>query len=292
VRGREGPRTCGRTSAGRSRERRHRGGSEIRRRPQGDELPKELQRRESRSRKIRGAGAAPEAEAKEEAAAEAEDAKKRIAERGAKEAAAGKKFGGRPPAVRDPEAAAPRDKAQRNFTDPDSRIMKDGATGSFVQAYNANAAVDGGSQVIVAASVTQQADDKRAFLPLLERIESNLDAKPDTVTADSGFFSEHNLTDPRFADVVCYVPPEKNADTPLANTMRETLASKEGEAVYRKRKSTVEPVFGQIKEARGFRRFSLRGFVSVSREWDLICTGHNILKLHRAGHARAPHEGR
>ncbi|MDP2182606.1 MAG: IS1182 family transposase [Actinomycetota bacterium] len=249
----------------------------------GDELPEELRRRESRLAKIREAKAALEAKAKEEARAEAEAARERCAERERKEADRGKKFGGRPPAVPDPEAAVPRDKDQRNFTDPESRIMKDGATGSFVQAYNAHAAVDEEAQVIVAASVTQQANDKLAFLPLLDGIESNLGALPDSVTADAGFFSESNLSDPRFADVKCYVPPEKRTRTPLADTMREKLASEVGEAIYRKRKAIVEPVFGQIKEARGFRRFSFRGLASVDREWRLMCLTSNMLKLYRAG---------
>jgi transposase len=241
----------------------------------GDELPEELARRESRLARIREAKAALEAKAKED--------RERCAERERKEAAQGKKFGGRPPAVPDPEASVPRDKDQRNFTDPDSRIMKDGATGSFIQAYNAHAAVDEKAQVIVAASVTQQANDKRSFLPLLEKIESNLGALPDSVTADAGFFSESNLSDPRFAAVECYVPPERYVSKlPLANIMREKLASEAGDAIYRKRKAIVEPVFGQIKEARGFRRFSFRGLDAVDREWRLMCLTGNILKLYRA----------
>lgn len=249
----------------------------------GDELPEELARRESRLEKIREAKAALEAKAKEEALTEAEVAKQRQEERKRKEAASGKKSGGRPLAIRDPEAARPEPKDQRNFTDPESRIMKDGATGSFVQAYNAHAAVDEEAQVIVAASVTQQANDKRAFLPLLDKIECDLGALPDKVTADSGFFSESNLTDPRFEDVRCYVPPDRRTRTPLADAMREKLESEDGDTTYRKRKAIVEPVFGQIKEARGFRRFSFRGLVAVDREWRLMCLTHNLLKLYRAG---------
>jgi transposase len=249
----------------------------------GDELPEELQRRESRLEKIREAKAALEAEARTKAQAEAQAAKEHCEQRERKEAAAGKKFGGRPAVICDPQAAKPEAKAQRNFTDPESRIMKDGATGSFVAAYNAHAAVDEEAQVIVAASVTQQANDKQAFLPLLKRIESDLNALPDKVTADSGFFSERNLSDPKLVGVTCYVPPERHVrKLPLAVAMREKLASKEGEAVYRRRKAIVEPVFGQIKEARGFRRFSLRGLVAVDHEWQLVCLTHNVLKLYRA----------
>jgi hypothetical protein len=166
--------------------------------------------------------------------------------------------------------------------------MKDGATGSFVQAYNAHAAVDDETQVIVAATLTQKANDKQAFLPLLDGIKDNLGVLPDKVTADSGFFSEGNLTDPRFEDVECYVPPERNVKTTAADAMREKLESEDGDTTYRKRKSTVEPVFGQIKEGRGFRRFSLRGFAAVSDEWQLICATHNILKLYRAGVSLSP----
>jgi transposase len=249
----------------------------------GDELPPELARRESRLEWIRKAKAALEAEAKEKAKAEQKAANECQEEREAKDVADGKKVRGRPPTTRDPEAALPKAKDQRNFTDPESRIMKDGATGSFVQAYNAHAAVDEEAQIILAASVTQKANDKQAFLPMLEEIESHLSELPDNVTADSGFFCERNLSDTRFTGVECYVPPERNVKTQVAGAMRDKLESKDGDAVYRKRKSTVEPVFGQIKEARGFRRFSLRGFAAASNEWQLICLTHNLLKLYRAG---------
>jgi hypothetical protein len=140
------------------------------------------------------------------------------------------------------------------------------------------------SQVIVAASVTNQANDKRAFRPLLDAIEAVLDALPKRVSADCGFFSERNLSDPRLSGVECFVPPERHVrKLPLAAVMREKLASEVGEAVYRKRKAIVEPVFGQIKEARNFRRFSMRGIEAVSQEWQLVCLTHNVLKLFRAG---------
>lgn len=249
----------------------------------GDELPEELATREGRLRKIREAKAALEEQARERAAAGAESAAKHQKEREAKEAERGRKFGGRRPVVPGPETARPRDKEQRNFTDPESRIMIDGATGSFVQAYNVHAAVEGDSQVILAASVTQQANDLRSFLPLLERIEDSLGGMPEQVSADSGFFSERNLSDARLDGVECYVPPERRVTTPLASAMRMKLLSEKGEAVYRMRKAIVEPVFGQIKEARNFRRFSLRGLEAVGHEWELVCLTHNILKLFRAG---------
>jgi hypothetical protein len=249
----------------------------------GDELPDELARRESRLKKIREAKAALQAEAREKAEADAEDALRRREERSEKEKARGRKFGGRPPQVPDPAKAVPRPKAQRNFTDPDSRIMVDGATKAFVQAYNAHAAVDEHSQIIVAASLTQQANDKKAFLPLLTQTQENLGALPKRVSADSGFFGEANLTHPALEGVTCYVPPEKSVtDSGVATAMRERLAGEEGRALYARRKAVVEPVFGQIKEARGFRRFSFRGFCAVEAEWRLVCLTHNLLKLFRA----------
>ena len=250
----------------------------------GDELPEELQRREGRLAKIRAARQALEREAKERAELAAEEARERLREREAKEAKRGKKLGGRPPRVPDPEAARPGPREQKNFTDPESRIMVDGATGSFVQAYNAQAAVDAGSQVIVAASLTQEANDKRQLRPLLAQIAAGLGALPHKVSADSGFFSADNLTDPALAEVELYVPPEKRVQRcAVAQAMREKLAGKEGRAVYAQRKAVVEPVFGQVKEGRGFRRFSLRGLELVSAEWQLICLTHNLLKLHRSG---------
>lgn len=249
----------------------------------GDELPAELASHTNRLERIREAKAALEAEAREKARVEAEDAKERCAERERREVAHGGRLPGRRPSVPDPEQARPRDRDQRNFTDPDSRVMMDGATGSFVQAYNAHAAVDEDSQIIVAAQATCQANDKLALLPLLEQISEQLGALPEHASADSGFYNERILTDAKLAGVACYVPPGKRIRTPLANAMREKLAGEVGEAVYRKRKAIVEPVFGQIKEARGFRRFSVRGLASVDREWRLVCLTHNIVKLYRAG---------
>jgi len=250
----------------------------------GDELPKELQRRESRLEKIRAAKEALEREARERAELAAEEARERLRVRAEKEAKRGKRFGGRPPRIPDPEAARPGPREQKNFTDPESRIMVDGATGSFVQAYNAHAAVDSGSQVIVAASVTQDANDKQHLRPLLAQIAADLGALPQKVSADSGFFSADNLTDPALAEVELYVPPEKRVQrSEVAQAMRKKLAGEEGRAVYARRKAVVEPVFGQVKEVRGFRRFSLRGRKLVGEEWQLVCLTHNILKLYRSG---------
>jgi len=250
----------------------------------GDELPDELAFRESRLKKIQEAKATLEREARERAEREAKAAKKAVEEREKAERKRGKKFGGRPTQVPNPEEAKPGPKEQKNFTDPESRIMVDGATKGFVQAYNAQATVDAGVQIIVAASVTQQTNDKLQFVPGLDQVKQNLGRFPDKASADSGFFSEANMTAAEEKGVDCYVPPEKHVQKQdLAKTMREKLDTAAGRAIYRMRKAIVEPVFGQIKEARGFRRFSFRGLEEVDEEWKLICLTHNLLKLFRAG---------
>lgn len=175
----------------------------------GDELPAELARRESRLAKIREAKAALEEEAKEKAREKAKEAGQRIEEREQEEKRRGRRYGGHPPHVPDPELALPRDKDQRNFTDPESRIMIDGATKAFTQAYNAHAAVDEENQIILAASVTQQANGLRSLLPLAELTRTGAGAMPKTLTADAGFFNGKALADPRLAGVERCVPPRQ-----------------------------------------------------------------------------------
>jgi transposase len=264
----------------------------------GDELPAELQRRESRLQKIGEAKAALEQEAKEKAEQQRAEAEQKVAERAEEERRTGKKKRGREPRVPDPEQAKPDDTAQRNFVDPESRIMPDGANkGSFVQGYNAQIAVDSASQVIVAAEVTQETNDKKQLLPMIALIAANLKQKPEKVSADTGYFSEANVTDEQVKDVDLYVATgrdkhgdvvETSSDPPPPGAspkeaMREKLRTEAGRTVYKMRKAIVEPVFGQIKEQRGFRRFSLRGKENVSREWKLVCAVSNLLKLFRAG---------
>jgi len=250
----------------------------------GDELPAELAIRESRLKKIQEAKAALELEARQKCEREAKAAKRAVEKREKEERERGKKYGGRPTEVPDPDEAKPGPKDQKNFTDPESRIMVDGATKGFVQGYNAQAAVDAASQVIVAASVTQQTNDKLQFLPVLDQIRKNLRRLPGKASADSGYFSEANVTAAEAEGVDCYVPPEKNAKKQaVAKAMREKLETGDGHETYRMRKAIVEPVFGQIKEARGIRRFSFRGLQNVEAEWALICLTHNLLKLFRAG---------
>jgi transposase len=263
----------------------------------GDELPEELARRESRLKKIAQAKAELEQEAREKAERERTEAEAKLAERRAEEEQTGKKKRGREPKVPDPEQAHPEAGSQRNFTDPDSRIMPDGANkGSFVQGYNAQIAVDSASQVIVAAEVTQETNDKMQLIPMIVQIVANLEQKPERVSADTGYFSEANVTDESVKDVDLYVATGRDKHSGVVETisgppppdaspkeaMRHKLRTADGRAVYKMRKAIVEPVFGQIKEQRSFRRFSLRGKQNVRREWKLVCAVSNLLKLFRA----------
>jgi transposase len=264
----------------------------------GDELPAELARRESRLRKIREAKAALEAEAKQRAEKQKAAVEAKLAERRKQETETGRKVGGREPEIPDPEQARPEAKAQRNFTDPDSRIMPDGANkGRFVQGYNAQAAVDSEVQVIVAADLVQATNDKQQLAPMVKQTATNLGAKPAAVSADAGYWSEANVTDERVTGIDLYVATGRKKDDkkvePVSESPPENVSEKEkmasklrtgaGQAVYKMRKAIVEPVFGQIKEARGIRRFSMRGLGKVRAEWQLICLTHNLLKLHRSG---------
>lgn len=268
----------------------------------GDELPPELARRDTRLKKIKEAKAALELQAREKAAAEAEEVKLKLAERQKHEEDTGRKTGGKPPQMPNVDTAKPEPKAQRNFTDPESRIMKDGASKSFEQAYNAQAVVDSQAQIIVAVAVTQQPNDKKQLVPMLGAVKENLERLPDAASADAGYFSEEAVAAEVLAAVELYVPPDRQArgstttlpattdqskkssrpKSEVAEKMREKLKSAAGYALYKMRKAIVEPVFGQIKERRGFRRFSFRGLEKVSAEWTLIALTHNLLKLFQA----------
>lgn len=260
----------------------------------GDELPEELARRESRLKKIQEAKLALEQQAREKAEREAEEAKVKNEEREKKRGTKDGKKMGNPHKVPDPETAKPDAKAQLNFTDAESRIMLDGASKGFIQAYNAQAAVDDASQIIVATNVTQSSTDNGELIPLLARVELNMGILPENISADSGYYSEDNVLALRLAGVEPFIPPiqrengkaklgaARTPNTSVANQMREKLASVAGKSVYSRRKVIVEPVFGQTKAARGIRSFLFRGLEKVQAEWDLICLGHNLLKLHRA----------
>jgi transposase len=252
----------------------------------GDELPEELAFRESRLKKIQEAKETLEREAREKAEAE----KKAIEAR----AAEGPRRGPKP---KEPDAK-PDPKAQKNFTDPESRIMpSSGEKGSFVQGYNCQAAVDDTDQVIVAADVTQETNDKKQAEPMLQQTKANMGKVPDRVSMDAGYFSESNIKTTQDLGSEPFVPPnrqEHGKSIPpasrgrppktlsVAGRMQRALRTKRGRAIYGKRKETVEPVFGQIKQGRGFRQFLLRGLMKVKGEWSLICTTHNMLKLWRA----------
>jgi transposase len=265
----------------------------------GDELPEELARRESRLKKIAQAKAELEQEAREKAERARAEAEARLAERREQQKQTGKKKRGREPHVPDPEQQAkPEAKAQRNFTDSESRIMPDGANkGSFLQGYNAQAAVDSKAQVIVAAEVTQETTDNRQLLPMLGQVKQNMGRKPEAASADAGYWSEANVTDESVSGIDLHIatrrdkheqnietvsePPPVNATAKEA--MRRKLRTESGRSIYKMRKAIVEPVFGQIKERRGFRRFSLRGLDNVRREWKLVCLASNLLKLFGSG---------
>jgi len=249
----------------------------------GDELPDELAFRESRLKKIREAKAALEEEAKKEAEDMARHQEERCEERRKKEAAQGHRFGGHPPRVPDPGKATPKPHKQKNFTDPQSCLMQDGATGGFIQAYNAHIAVDEASQVIIACTLSAQPSDAVGFLLLLSEIDTQFGHLPKKVSADSGFYSQSNICAAEGRSLDCYIPPPRPARSADAETMREKLRTPAGRDLYRRRKAVVEPVFGQIKEARGFRQVSLRGLDAVYEEWRLVCLTHNLLKLFRAG---------
>jgi transposase len=241
----------------------------------GDELPEELRRRESRLERIREAKRAVEQRAKEKAEAE-----------------------GRPAKDVKPEA-----KDQYNFTDPESRIMK--SSEGFVQAYNAQAVVEADFQLIVGQAVTQAANDKEQIQPMVKATEQQSGQRPEELLADSGYCSEKNLEHLDAAGepdkhIEAYVATGRQKhgaesavcprgplpkDATQVERMKRKLQTKAGAAVYAVRKAIVEPVFGQIKHVRGFRRFSLRGLTKVQGEWALVCLTHNILKLHRLCYA-------
>lgn len=288
----------------------------------GDELPAELQRRESRLQRIREAKAALEEEAKEARAADlrdrAEELRGKLDDRTlpqrekATAATLAKKAERRAQKLspKDPDddddgsgaatalqehrvattaSGTPQDKAQRNFTDPDSRIMV--RNGTFLQAFNAQAAASE-DQIIVAHGLTNDPTDARHLKPMVERIAKNCGAFPTVLTADTGYLSDGNITACAKLGVDAYIATHKSdaarfesiPSTPALLTrwsMHNKVSSSRGKRIYALRKTLIEPVFGQIKAAMGFRRFSLRGLGKAASEWGIVCTCHNLLKLFR-----------
>ena len=249
----------------------------------GDELPAELARREQRLHTIRAAKAVLEQEAQAEAALKRAAQGTGVPDRPRR---------GRPP---QPPRSEPHPKAQRNFTDPESRIMPaSDAKGSVVQGYNCQAAVDARAQIIVAADVTDEANDKQQAQPMLTQAVANTGQVPRIASMDTGYFSEVNVTALTALGCLPLVPPDRQLHSQarpaaprgrppmslsVADRMRRTLRTHRGRRLYAPRKAIVEPVFGQIKQGRGYRQFLLRGLRQVRGEWALICTTHNMLKL-------------
>jgi transposase len=240
----------------------------------GDELPEWVANKQRRLQRIREAKTKLEAEAQEAAQAKERPEKEKSSKRG------------RPPKT---PPGTPPDKAQRNFTDPESRIMK--TNDGFIQGYNAQAAVDASSQVIVARGLTQSAADAGQLTALVTEIKANTGQQAKEISADAGYCSEANLKELNRRRIDAYVATGRQKHGQASATgeggskfggrvgaMREKLRRGGYRSRYRLRKQTVEPVFGQIKQARGFRQFLLRGAEKVAGEWDLLCTAHNLLK--------------
>lgn len=262
--------------------------------PDGMSIPEELNRREERLKAIAEAKAEIERRAAARHAADQEAYEKKMAERTQKEREARKKPKGSPPK---PPTPGPTGKDQVNLTDRESRIMP--SSNGFEQAYNAQIAVDASSMLIVAGHVSQHTNDKQELKPALDSV----DALPerlgaiDTLIADSGYFSESNVTTCEENEITPYIAPGREThnlalkerfsepppipdDADAVTRMKRRLKTIAGKAVYAIRKSTVEPVFGIIKEIMGFRSFLLRGFEAVQGEWKLVCIAWNLKRLH------------
>ena len=261
----------------------------------GDELPADLQRAEGRLAKIHAAQTALEAAARAQAERDAAAAQVRLAARAQQEQTAGRRLGGRKPRVPDPGQAPPAPKAQHNFTDPDSRIQK--TADGFIQGYTGILAVDDTAQVIVAQHVTPQSVEVQQLEAAVNTIQRNMGRHPDQLLADAGYWSEANLARLAERGIDGYVargrvqhgappPPPPRGRIPASlsagGRMQRKLRTQAGRAIYARRKAIVEPVNGQIKQARGFRQFLRRGLERVGQEWSLVCTAHNLLKLRAA----------
>jgi transposase len=262
----------------------------------GFDVPKELKRHETRLAKILEAKKQLEAEARQaaEAKAAAHKAKQSNKDDGKP------RRGPKPKEPEDPEKAVPKDSAQRGFTDPDSRIMKSG-TGEWMQGYNAQASVDGDCQVILVCGVTQDANDKRMCVPMVEETIAQVGFKPGVALLDPGFYSEENAKAMEDMGVDVLIPPDRERcgtpDNPAPamseeafaalstkEKMRHRVSTAEGRDAYRLRKGIVEPVFGQIKGSAGnpgYLGFLRRGLPKVTQEWSWVCATHNFLKYIR-----------
>lgn len=239
----------------------------------GEELPDWVRDKQGRLEKIREARARLEAEAQAQASQKGEEKKS-----------------GSPGRPRKNEPGTPKDSAQTNFTDPESRIMK--SHDGFIQGYNAQAVVDADSQVIVAQGLTNNASDAPQLAVMVAQIKQNTGRQARELSADAGYCSEDNLKELRRRHINGYIATgrQKHGQATAsgerkvklgtyAYAMWQKLRRGGHRSRYRLRKQTVEPVFGQVKQGRGFRQFLLRGVRKVAGEWSLICTAHNLLKL-------------
>jgi transposase len=263
--------------------------------PDGMDIPSELARRETRLIAIAQAKAEIEQRAQERYERERADYSVRCAKRQDKAKQTGKKPRGRDPTPPEP---GPKNRDQINLTDNDSRIMP--ASGkSFVQAYNAQAAVDIKSLLVLANGVSQNPNDRRELKPMLDRLEKLPEGlgKTENLLADTGYFSEANVILCEQRKITPYIacgreghhlsleerfkkPPPLPASAGSVATMKHRLKTPEGRALYALRKSTVEPVFGIIKQVLGFRQFLLRGLDAVEKEWNLVCMAWNLRRMH------------
>jgi len=260
----------------------------------GDELPEWVTNKQQRLARMQEAMGALDAEAAAEAEAEGSDDDPPTGPDSAEPASPRKRSSRK---KSKPASKVPPDKAQRNFTDPDSRIMRTG--NGHEQCYNAQAAVDADSQVIVAEGLTNSGSDKRQVVPMVEAIEKQTGRVPRELSVDNGYCSEKNLEHLDERGIRGYVATgrQKHGSAsatgkgggggPHVAAMRTRLKRGGHRSRYRLRKQTVEPVFGQIKAARGFRQFLLRGLEKVGDEWRLICMAHNLLKLAGTGRPAA-----
>jgi transposase len=245
---------------------------------QGGELPAWVANKAERMKKIREAKAALEREAMEKAREAEQESKKKTKKKDDQE----------PPDP--PSPVSPEPKAQRNFTDPESRIMP--TKNGFEQCYNAQAGVDAKAQVIVACEVVSSSADCPQLLGMVDQVRANLGRKPAVLSADAGYCSEANLAGLLKRNIRAYIAigrqkhgtkaashPTNGKPGSLIAAMKEKLQRGGWRSPYRLRKQVVEPVFGQIKQAMGFRQFLLRGLAKVKAEWQLVCLAHNLRKL-------------
>jgi len=267
----------------------------------GDELPEDFRSKQRRLERIREGKARLEQQARQRA----EEEKQKRVGRETPEAPA-ENMGAAPP-----HEAKPTAEQKINLTDADSRTMRDRSSLGWVQGYNVQAAVDGAAQIIVAADVTQDQNDRKHLCPMVEQVEQNLGARPEKVSADTDYWSPSQVASPIVEGIDLYIRPEDpppavrrvertdEQGAPMrkwkprsgytaeglsrADAMRMKLKTTEGRAVYAQRREIVEPVFGQIKQRRGLRQFLFRGVERVQSEWKLICLTHNLLKLYRYG---------